>query len=174
MSEEEEAELGTSDEVKGIRFNEGKPRMSLIPHPALAEVARGMTAGAEKYSAHNYRHGLPWSAYADALARHMGAWTEGTDQDAETQVHHVALAACNALMLLQNILDSAGVDDRFKGDTNDRRRETDVTRHVEQSTCSPPASVPPPAYGSSGAYTDQNYLDHDSLTAADLGEEDEA
>lgn len=85
----------------------------MLPQLALDEVIRGFEAGASKYGTYNYSEGMEYTRYFDALQRHSRAWLKGEDID-ETEIHHIALAACNCLMLLDNILTNKGTDNRNK------------------------------------------------------------
>jgi len=83
----------------GLRFNEGKPKYSLVPsiHP-LVEVAM---IGAKKYGNHNWKGGMPWSDMYDAMWRHMEAWRSGEQRDPKDGQHHLASVAWNALALIE-------------------------------------------------------------------------
>lgn len=92
-----------------------KPQMGLIPAGALVEVAKVMTFGARKYSKYNWREngGLEWSRLYDALQRHLASFSLREDIDAESELPHLAHAACCILMLLEYQRTSNGFDDRF-------------------------------------------------------------
>ena len=98
----------------GVKFDQGKPRMSLMPFNALASIASVFTYGAEKYSADNWRDGMRWRRMADAMLRHVGAWLEGEDLDDESNLPHLAHAGCCLLMLLGMVLSGKGEDDRWR------------------------------------------------------------
>lgn len=89
----------------GVKFDKGKPRMSLVLRDmplAIAEVAKVATLGAEKYSDGGWQH-VPngKERYTDALYRHLNAEHTGQELDTETGLHHLAHAAWNALVLLE-------------------------------------------------------------------------
>lgn len=98
----------------GIKHDQGKPPMSLLPMGALKEVAKVMDFGAKKYGRHNYKNGMDWSRLLDANLRHLSSFIEGEDLDPETQLSHIAHATCCSLFLLEYILSNTGKDDRFK------------------------------------------------------------
>lgn len=98
---------------KALKGDTNKPRFSLIPQKALDQTIDGFEIGAKKYGLYNYSEGMEYTRYFDALQRHARAWLKGEDID-ESGVHHIALVACNALMLLDNILTGKGVDNRNK------------------------------------------------------------
>jgi len=99
----------------GLRYNAGKPRMSLLPFDALREVAKVLTFGAQKYAPHNWRKGLTWSETYDSLIRHLTARLSGELRDPETGELHTAQIACNALFLVSFELSGAGKDDLWPG-----------------------------------------------------------
>jgi hypothetical protein len=99
--------------MEALKHDGEKPRFSLVPQLALDEVIKGFELGARKYGVFNYSEGMDHLRYYDALMRHGRAWLKGEDMD-ESEVHHVALIACNALMLLDNILTNKGIDNRNK------------------------------------------------------------
>lgn len=87
--------------VAGVKHDEGKPPLSLLPFGALEEVARVLAYGAKKYQAWNWvRVADPERRYADAMLRHFTAWQAGEGLDTESGLPHLACLACNALFLL--------------------------------------------------------------------------
>ncbi len=100
--------------LAGVKFDHGKPRMSLIPTAPLLEIAKAFTFGAEKYGDHNWRNGFTWTRISDAVLRHVLAWKEGEDKDPESGLSHLAHAACGILFLLEFELKNIGKDDRYK------------------------------------------------------------
>lgn len=95
-----------------MKADEGKPRFDLLPFDALEEVAAVLAHGALKYGERNWEKGLGWGRIAGALLRHLAAWTRGIELDAESGRHHLAHAACCALMLLATVQRGKGTDDR--------------------------------------------------------------
>ena len=88
------------------KFDDLKPRISIVPQLALMEVIKGFEYGAKKYGEFNYSNGLQIRRYIDASWRHTNQFLMGEDVDKEAQVHHLALVACNALMALENLMSS--------------------------------------------------------------------
>lgn len=85
---------------EGLKFDEGKARISLLPREAVEEVAQVMAAGAEKYSAENWREVRPGVRYLDAALRHIFAHASGEVVDPETRLLHLAHAASCLLILI--------------------------------------------------------------------------
>lgn len=98
--------------MKGDRYNEGKPLMSLLPPLALEEVAKVLTYGKEKYAAWNWLKGLDHMSILDSMERHISAWKKGEDVDPESGLLHISHAACNALMLVEMMILRPDLDDR--------------------------------------------------------------
>lgn len=88
----------TSDE--GVKLDEGKVRMDLLPWDALEEVAKVLTFGANKYDDRNWEKGIDYSRLFAAAHRHLAAWHLRRGVDPESGLNHLAHAACDILMLL--------------------------------------------------------------------------
>lgn len=87
--------------TSGIKFDNGKPRWSLLPFKALAEVVDVLTYGARKYAPDNWKK-VPdaRTRYVDAALRHFTAYINGEKNDSETKMSHLAHAICCLLFLL--------------------------------------------------------------------------
>lgn len=86
--------------AEGTKHDGEKNRLDLLPTKALAEVAKVLTFGANKYEAYNWLKGISYSRLYAASQRHLTAWWEGEDQDPETSLSHLAHASCCILFLL--------------------------------------------------------------------------
>lgn len=106
------------------KFDGGKPPMSLLPYPALVEVAKVLEMGKKKYGAHNWRGGMDWTRFSDACLRHLYAWINGEDLDDESGLTHLAHAACNLMFLLTYEQERLGIDDRFMGNDEPTKQDT--------------------------------------------------
>jgi len=89
-------------------------RFELLPEDALWEVAEHFGKGAEKYEDRNWERGYSWSLSYGALRRHMAAWWQGEDDDADTGDSHLAAMAFHVLALLAFKQRGIGTDDRPK------------------------------------------------------------
>lgn len=91
------------------KFDQGKPRYSLIEPGFLLELAKVMTIGAEKYSKDSWKT-VPDAKqrYRDALLRHVYA-EERVDK--ESGLSHLAHAAANIMFLFY----LEGKDETTKG-----------------------------------------------------------
>ena len=95
------------------KFDQGKPKFSLLPTKALKLVAQIFTGGEVKYGAYNHMKGTTWCRYWDAASRHMNAWLDGEDLDPESGKNHLAHAIASLLILLCMVLRGKGTDNRY-------------------------------------------------------------
>lgn len=88
-----------------VKFDAGKPMMSLVPQNALLEVAKVMTYGAKKYSPDNYLKGemLVPERLVDAALRHVNSYLTGTSEDHETGLHALVHATASLMMATEII-----------------------------------------------------------------------
>ena len=86
---------------EGIKFDNNKPRWSLVPEGVMEDVIMVLEYGAQKYAPDNWKH-VPdaTTRYYNATMRHIDAWWRGEHQDGETGQSHLAHALC-CLMFLQ-------------------------------------------------------------------------
>jgi hypothetical protein len=97
----------------GIKHDSEKPKLSLIPRAALEEEARVFEFGANKYGRDNYKKGMAYSRLIDAALRHIIAFSDGENLDAESSLSHLGHARCCLAMLLYYINNNVGKDDRY-------------------------------------------------------------
>lgn len=97
---------------EGKKFDQGKPRVDLLPPDALLAVAQVLTFGAEKYGARNWEKGIAYGRLFAAAQRHLLAWQGGEENDPETGLPHLSHAACCVMMLLSTAKRGIGPDDR--------------------------------------------------------------
>lgn len=98
-----------------VKFDNGKPKMSLVPNLALEAVAKVMTYGAIKYAAYNWMKGFDWTRLTDAAMRHIQLFNRGEDIDPESGLPHLAHAACCVMMLYDITQLYPEKDDRWDG-----------------------------------------------------------
>ncbi len=112
----------------GLKYDDGKAPMGLLPWQALTEVARVLGFGAKKYRANSWQHVRPGSRYMDAALRHIAAYLDGETLDEESGLHVLAHAACDVLFSLW--LDMNGTSCRHEP-TNPTPRQTRQTVTVQ-------------------------------------------
>jgi hypothetical protein len=83
----------------GLKFDQGKNRVELLPVRALLEVSKVLTFGAAKYGANNWQ-GVEAIRYFGAGDRHRWARRLGEMNDPESGLPHMAHASCCDLFLL--------------------------------------------------------------------------
>jgi hypothetical protein len=100
---------------EGKKNDSGKMPLDLLvwlpPGPTLA-VCRVFVLGGAKYAPLNYRGGFLRSRLLAACLRHVFAYLAGQDTDPESNESNLAHAICCLMMLMQNVLDGRGKDDR--------------------------------------------------------------
>ena len=98
---------GKDQHETGAKLDAGKPRLGLVLGAfanALVEVGKVGTYGAQKYTDNGWLDVPNGKArYTDALLRHVFAETNES-HDPDTNLHHAAHAAWNALARLELIL----------------------------------------------------------------------
>lgn len=102
----------------GLKYDAGKPPLSLIDRHAIEDIARVLGFGAKKYAAHNWRNGVAYSRLIDAALRHLYAFADGEDNDPESGLSHVAHAGCCIIFLLGLQHSMPAMDDRHKQTDN--------------------------------------------------------
>jgi hypothetical protein len=86
--------------TEAIRYNEGKPQISLVPPELIIGVAEVMMFGAKKYSRDNWKKGLSYEDCYDSCQRHLLAFINGEERDEESGLPHLAHAATNIAFML--------------------------------------------------------------------------
>lgn len=88
--------------LTGVKYDEEKPRMHLLPPKATLEVAKVLTFGAQKYDEENWRklENLQ-NRYTSGALRHIFAHMDGEKLDPESGISHLAHALCCLLFKLE-------------------------------------------------------------------------
>lgn len=84
----------------GLRYNEGKCRVELIPPEWPWALGMVLTRGAIKYADRNWERGMSWSYMIGSILRHTFKFMCGERYDKESGNHHMAHAAWNCLALM--------------------------------------------------------------------------
>lgn len=98
---------------KGIKNDNGKPQITLIPKDAIWGMANAFGYGAGKYGRHNFRAGIAFSRLADAAQRHLTAYMEGENNDPESGLSHLDHAMASLAMLKFMDVNRKEMDDRY-------------------------------------------------------------
>lgn len=84
-------------EAKSLRYNEGKPKWSLVDFKSLEPMVRVLEYGCTKYERDNWKKGLDNTEVLESLSRHLFALMSGEELDPESQLPHIGHIMCNAL-----------------------------------------------------------------------------
>ena len=110
-----------SPPTTGVKHDQHKPPMDLVPPQAIEDIANVMAFGANKYGRHNWTNGISYSRLLGAALRHLLAFSRGEDLDKESGLSHLAhLGACVVMLLWTNRF-RTDLDDRFKDPTKERQ-----------------------------------------------------
>ena len=85
----------------GMKFSKGKPKWQLMGPlwPAMEEVVKVLTRGAEKYHADNWMD-VDRDEYIRAIMSHYSAYASGEQIDSDMGFNHMANLVCSGLFLL--------------------------------------------------------------------------
>lgn len=84
----------------GMKNDQDKVRMELMPLDVVENCAKVLTFGAKKYADNSWQN-LPnfWNRYKGALLRHLTAIDKGELIDPESGLPHIDHILCNAVFL---------------------------------------------------------------------------
>lgn len=99
---------------KALRYNVGKPQLSLVDLGCLEPCAHVLEYGATKYSRDNWKKGMKVSTILDSLLRHIADLQQGKIIDAESQQLIIGHIQCNALFLgnIKNNIDDISINSK--------------------------------------------------------------
>jgi len=100
--------------MSGVKHDQEKPDLSLLPKEFLEEVARAFMHGEKKYGRYNYLGGMDWHRLIAASMRHITAFQDGENLDPESGLNHLGHAGACIAMLLTYCNRSLGTDTRYK------------------------------------------------------------
>jgi hypothetical protein len=92
---------------KGIKYDEGKLRIDLIPPEVIEALAMVFSYGAKKYEERNWEKGMGVSRLWAATQRHLWSWWGGKNKDEESGYDLASIA-----MLVTLRQRGMGKDDR--------------------------------------------------------------
>ncbi len=105
-------EIRVVDPTTGGEKGSKLARYDLIPGDVLHALAEHYGRGSLKYADRNWQKGYKWSLSFAALNRHLWAWWEGEDIDAETGSNHMVAVIWHAVALLWYARHRKELDDR--------------------------------------------------------------
>ncbi|GJE01459.1 dATP/dGTP diphosphohydrolase domain-containing protein [Methylobacterium isbiliense] len=98
--------------TEGRKDDGGKDPWDLAPWDAFRAIVQVLAFGARKYAPRNWERGMAWSRLYAALFRHLTAWWQGENVDAETGLPHLWHAGACIVFLIAYELRGVGQDDR--------------------------------------------------------------
>lgn len=111
--------------TEGVKFDDDKPRIELIPPELLFSIAHVLSFGAKKYADRNWELGMDWGRVFGACMRHLWAWWGGKgpttqsflfgELDSETGFSHLWHAGCCIAFLIAYEERKVGNDTRLSG-----------------------------------------------------------
>lgn len=102
----------TAKKTSGLKFDDNKLKLELVPVEAVEALARAFGYGAKKYGEWNWSNGIAHMKFVGALKRHVDAYIKGEDIDAESGNHHLDHALASLAMLRTSIQYDIGEDNR--------------------------------------------------------------
>ena len=105
--------LNNQKQESGVKYDSDKLDWSLLPIDAIEEVIKVLMFGAKKYSANNWKHVDDFNRrYYNASLRHLTQRQQGEILDSDSNLSHLAHAACNVLFLLSKELEYVNVTNK--------------------------------------------------------------
>lgn len=96
----------------GVKFDQGKTRVDLVPVEVIETLADVYALGAKKYSDWNWKKGMKWSRIFGAVIRHLYKFYRGMRFDLEDKHEHLAAALWGVATLMEYQRLNIGEDDR--------------------------------------------------------------
>lgn len=94
-------------------FGDKKVPLHLVPSTAMIYTAMGLKEGARKYGAYNWRElDVEVMTYVGATMRHLTAFVDGEDVDAESGNPHLAHAIASLAILVDALENQQYIDNR--------------------------------------------------------------
>lgn len=86
---------------EGMKFDNGKPILALVPATLEQAVGEILTMGAAKYAPNNWKKGIKYTRIVSSLKRHLNEFYQGNLIDSESGKPHLWHAACNMAFLIE-------------------------------------------------------------------------
>ena len=99
-------------ENEGIKYDEGKPDISLIPYSALEEEAYAFMLGMKKYGRYNFTKGMAITRVLASAMRHILAFLWEQSWDEESGRSHLGHARACLAMAIEMLRIGTATDDR--------------------------------------------------------------
>lgn len=82
---------------KALRYNEGKPKWSLVHYESIVPMIRVLEFGALKYAPDNWKKSMDLKEILNSIQRHLAKLMDGEENDPESGISHMGHIQCNAM-----------------------------------------------------------------------------
>jgi len=137
---------------EGVKFDNGKMRMDLIPAEMIEALATILTHGAKKYDDNNWMKGLSFRRVWGALIRHLMSYRRGEYIDPESGYPHLWHAFCNLGFLIYYNVDNNYGRYTIYNDFLEEWAQNNISKGGLDVESLIPESVPHPEGGLNGCY----------------------
>lgn len=83
--------------LKALRYNNEKPKWSLVHFGSFIPMVKVLMFGAKKYSPDNWKKPMDKKELLDSMQRHMAALMDGEELDPESGESHIGHLMCNTM-----------------------------------------------------------------------------
>jgi len=97
LAPENEGPLDETLMKSALRFNEGKPKWTLVHFNSLIPLVRVLEYGAKKYAPYNWQKPMSRMDILDSMQRHMAKLIDGEENDDESGLPHIGHILANAM-----------------------------------------------------------------------------
>ncbi len=98
--------------MQGVKYDQNKVRVDLVPVSGIQAAARAFSYGATKYAPWNWTLGMAWLRLYGATLRHLFSWAVREHKDPESGLCHLDHALASLMMLQAHVEKGLGTDDR--------------------------------------------------------------
>jgi len=95
------------------RYNDDKPKWSLVNFESLIPLVKVLEFGTIKYAKFDWTKGFPTTEICESMLRHIFAYLNGEDKDEESGLPIEGHIFCNAMFLSYMIKNRPDLDDRY-------------------------------------------------------------
>jgi transcriptional regulator with XRE-family HTH domain len=85
---------------EGMKYDNSKEKISLVPMSSMVALARVLESGAKKYGDNNWKKGILYSRIYSAALRHLMQFWEIEKYDKDSDLSHLWHAITNIAMLI--------------------------------------------------------------------------
>jgi len=94
----EDLPVGDTIEVEqALRYNDGKPKWSLVHFQSLIPMVRVLEYGCIKYAPKNWQKPMDTTQILESMQRHLAALFDGEEVDSESGISHMGHIMANAM-----------------------------------------------------------------------------